>query len=229
MTIGTWTYERDLLSADCRGRPADSRETIRQLAHDLRQPIATIRALAYVTAAESQAPLLQRLRQISEEAAWISEIIDDLLGEPGSPLAPDWHRTEIHELLRDVVASQRLIYPGRIVLDQVNGKACYVPASPTRLRRALANLIANATRAAGPDGSVELTERTLDDVEVIDIADSGPGFGQVALVHGIGLRITQRVLAECEGHMSIERRSPGQTLVRLRLPILSETRGADSP
>jgi signal transduction histidine kinase len=228
MIIDTWTEQRDLASPDCRGYPADASETVRQIAHDLRQPVAAIRALAYATAAESHAPVLQRLRQISEEAAWISEIIEDVLGEPDTSLAPQCHRTEMHGLVRDVVASQRLTYPGRIVLDQASGRACYVLASPTRLRRALANLISNAARAAGPDGSVELTERTLDDVEVIEIADSGPGFGQVARIHGIGLRITQRVLAECEGHMSIERRSPGQTLVRLRLPILAENSGTDS-
>jgi two-component system, OmpR family, sensor histidine kinase BaeS len=229
MAIDVSTDQRDPASADSRGCPAEARETVRHLAHDLRQPIAAICALAYATPAEAAAPVLQRLRQISEEAAWIAEIVDDLLGGPRTSHPPRWDRTEIHELIRDVVASQRLTYAGRIVLHQPSGTTCYVLGPPAKLRRALANVVANATRAAGADGCVELTDRTLDDLAVIEIADSGPGFGHVAPVHGIGLQITRRVLAECEGHISIERRTPGQTVVQLRLPIIAGTRGTDRP
>ena len=208
MTIDVSTDQRDLTPADSRGWPAEARETVCHLAHDLCQPIAAIRALAYATPAEAEAPVLQRLRQISEEAAWIAEIVDDLLGGPRTSPLRRFDRTEIHELIRDVVASQRLTYTGRIVLHQASGSACYVAGSPAKLRRALANVVANATRAAGADGSVELTGRTLEDMAVIEIADSGPGFGRIAPVHGIGLRIARRVLAECEGHISFERRPP---------------------
>ncbi len=155
MTIDVSTGQRDLAPADSRGWPAEARETVCHLAHDLCQPIAAIRALAYATPAEAEAPVLQRLRQISEEAAWIAEIVDDLLGGPRTSPLRRFDRTEIHELIRDVAASQRLTYTGRIVLHQASGSACYVAGSPAKLRRALANVVANATRAAGADGSVE--------------------------------------------------------------------------
>ena len=227
MTIDVSTDQRDLAPADSPGCPAEARETVRHLAHDLCQPLAAIRALAYATPAEAEAPVLQRLRQISEEAAWIAEIVDDLLGGPRTSPPHRSDRADIHELIRDVVASQRLTYAGRIELHQATGTACHVAGSAAKLRRALANVVANATRAAGADGSVELTDRTLADMAVIEIADSGPGFGHIAPVHGIGLRITRRLLAECEGHISIECRPPGQTVVRLRLPIISATGGTD--
>jgi signal transduction histidine kinase len=217
--------QRDPAWPGRRDYPAADYELVRQLAHDLCQPVAAIRALAYATSAEAQAPVLQRLRQIGEQAVRLSELIDDLLAGPRTAPGPNRDRTEIHELVRDVVESQRLTYPGRITLHQAGDNACYVLASATRLRRALGNVVGNATRAAGADGSVQLTQRTADDFEVIEIADSGPGFGQVALVHGIGLRITERVLAECGGHLDIERRAPGQTLVRLWLPVAFEPCG----
>jgi signal transduction histidine kinase len=226
MTIDVSTDQRDLAPADSRGWPAaEARETVRHLAHDLCQPIAAIRALAYASPAEAEAPVIQRLRQISEQAAWIAAIVDDLLGGPPTSPTHRCDRTDIHELIRDVVASHRLTYAGRIELHQASGTACHVAGSPATLRRALANVVANATRAAGADGSVELTGRTLDGMAVIEIADSGPGFGHIAPMHGIGLRITRRLLAECEGHISIERRPPGTTVVRLRLPIISGTSG----
>jgi signal transduction histidine kinase len=225
MTIDGPKEQRDLASPGWCDHPSDGSEMVRQLAHDLCQPLAAIRALAYATDAEAQAPVLQRLHLIVEQTARLTEIVDDLLAGPGTGPAPARDRTEIHELVRDVVESQRLTYLGCIALHQVSEKACYVPTSATRVRRALANVLANATRAAGAEGSVQLTQRTLDDFEVIEIADSGPGFGQVPLVHGIGLRITEGVLAECGGHMDIERRAPGQTLVRLWLPVVSEPCG----
>ena len=103
-------------------------------------------------------------------------------------------------------------------------------AAGTRLRRALANVLANATRAAGPDGHVKLIERAAGNAELIEIIDDGPGFGSMAAGNtiGIGLQITEQILAECSGRMEIERLASGQTLVRLLLPVMADGRVAGS-
>jgi signal transduction histidine kinase len=101
-----------------------------------------------------------------------------------------------------------------------------VLAISTRLRRAIANILGNATRAAGQHGCVQLTERACGKTEHIEIMDDGPGFGLVAADNGIGLQITRRTVAECGGQMEIERLPSGQTLVRLLLPIMSRGRRA---
>jgi signal transduction histidine kinase len=233
MTIYIPNQQADPTPADWRdhaGQP-DVEDVVRKLAHDLRQPIAAIRALAAAAAADAQAPeaVLQRLRQIGDEANWISKLIDDLLADfrshPAHPLEP----VELCTLLRDVVISERLTYRGRIACDYASGEGSYVIAPATRLRRAVANVLANATRAAGSAGNVRLTERAYGDMRVIEIADDGPGFGQVPQAHGLGLQITRQVLAECRGRMEIERRPDGQTLVRLILPTASKASGAGIP
>jgi nitrogen-specific signal transduction histidine kinase len=43
---------------------------------------------------------------------------------------------------------------------------------------------------------------------------------------GIGLQITDQLLAECGGRLQIERLHSGQTLVRLLLPIMAHDRAA---
>lgn len=197
----------------------DTRGVVDQLAHDLRQPIAAIRALAAAASVDAKASehLVQRLRQIVEQADWISRAIDDALAESGTPEPVD-----IGVLVADLVASERLTYRGRITLEHEGRQARYVVAPATRLRRALANVLANATRAAGPDGNVHLVERADGGTEIIEIADDGPGFGQVAQAHGIGLRITEQALSECGGRMDVERHHPpGLTVARLMLPIAS--------
>lgn len=195
-------------------------EIVRQFAHDLRQPVAAVLALAAAGTADPQAPeaVQWRLRKIADEAGWISKIVDDLL--TGTGTAHGGEPVEISSLVRDVVASELLTYQGRILVHQHDiDEARYVMAVGTRLRRALANVLANATRAAGQDGQVEVTERPQGGTELIEIVDNGPGFGHLEHVHGMGLEIALRMLTECGGRMQIERHSYDQTLVRVSLPI----------
>jgi len=205
-------------------------EIVRQFAHDLRQPLAAVITLASAAFADLQAPepVLQRLRLIAGEAAWMAKMVDDLLAGAGdeSGIEP----VEISALVRDVVASELLTYRGRITVRQVDtDEPRYVMAVNTRLRRALANVLANATRAAGSDGQVEVTERAETCAIVIEVADNGPGFGQVERVHGIGLEIAVQMLEECGGRMDIEPRGYGQTLVRMSLPVVSGGLRDDGP
>jgi signal transduction histidine kinase len=199
---------------------------VQQAAHDLRQPVAAILALASAAAAEVQAPerTRRRLEQIAGEANWIFKIIYDMLPEADAVQSPE--AVDISTLVRDAVCSERLTYAGRIIAYQPEPERRYVLAVSTRLRRALANVIANAARAAGPDGCVQVTQRVRGDTELVEIMDDGPGFGLMAADHGIGLQITQQTLAECGGEMEIERLPAGQTVVRLMLPIMSIGRPA---
>ena len=196
---------------------------VRQLAHDLRQPIAAIRALAAAAAADPQASenVLVRLRQIADEAGWMARAVDELLADPRAAAEPGPAPVPISALVHDVVSCQQLTYRGQITADCQPGAPRYVRAPATALRRALANVVANATRAAGADGHVRVTYRAGDGVELIEIADDGPGFGHVPSAHGIGLQVTRQMLTECGGRLDIERRPPGQTLVRLTIPVIS--------
>lgn len=199
-------------------------DLVKHVVHDLRQPVAAIQALVSAASVEAQVPepVRGRLGQIAEQASWMSKIISDLLTGAGEALGTE--PVEVSALVRDAVAAQRLTYPGPIELDQADGEPRYVLATQMRLRRALANVLANATRAAGHDGRVEVTERPHADLELVEIVDDGPGFGNMEHEHGIGLRIAGRMLAECGGRMEHERLPSGHTLVRLLLPIASAGR-----
>jgi signal transduction histidine kinase len=196
-------------------------DVVRQVAHDLRQPVAAIQALTSAAMLDAQ-PLdsvRQRLGQIADQASWMSKIISDLLAPEGPPQFTEL--AEMASLVREVVASERLTYLGPIVLRQEGAEPRYVVAARMRLRRALANVLGNATRAAGENGRVELTERPHGDMELVEIVDNGPGFGKVACGYGIGLGVTRRMLAECGGWMEHERLPSHQTVVRLLFPVTS--------
>jgi signal transduction histidine kinase len=199
---------------------------VRQAAHDLRQPVAAVLALASAALSDEPAPerVQQRLEQIVTEAHWLSKIINDMLAEPGVP--PSAEAVDIVALARDTVQSEQLICAAQISLQQLDQGPRYVMAVGTRLRRALANVLANATRAAGPNGHVKLTERAAGNAELIEVVDDGPGFGSMTAGSstGIGLQITGQMLAECGGRMEVERLPSAQTLVRLLLPVMPDDR-----
>ncbi len=197
---------------------------VQQAAHDLRQPIAAVLALASAALADGPAPerVRHRLEQIVAEAHWLSEIIHDTLAGPGT--AP----VDIQALVRETLRSGQFASAPHIMLQQPDLAPRYSMAASTRLRRALVNVLANAIRAAGPEGHVTLTERANGNAEVIEVVDDGPGFGSMAAGHGsgIGLQITGQILAECGGRMEIERLQSGQTLVRLLVPVMARGRAA---
>ena len=148
-----------------------------------------------------------------------------MLAEPG--ISPGAEIADVGALVRDAVKSEQLICAAQVSLQQSDQAPRYLMAGGTRLRRALANVLANATRAAGPDGHVKLTERAAGNAEVIEIVDDGPGFGSTATgQNGIGLQITGQMLAECGGRMEVERLPSHQTMVRLLLPVMPDARVA---
>jgi two-component system, OmpR family, sensor histidine kinase SenX3 len=204
------------------GRPRP--ETVQQAAHDLRQPIAVVLAAASAALTDPRVPdpVRRCLEQIEDQAHWISKIIQDMLAGPAA--LPSAEPVDIAKLVRDAVDSEQLTCAQRISLHQPYQEPRYVMAVTTRLRRALANVLANATHAAGPDGHVELTERVDGDTELIEIVDDGPGFGPATAGGGtgIGLQIAQEMLAECGGRIEVDRLASAQTLVRLLLPIMTD-------
>lgn len=61
----------------------------------------------------------------------------------------------------------------------VHAPSALVAADPIPLRRAVGNLVANAIRHTPAEGSVTVSARTESDAEVIDVADTGPGFSDL--------------------------------------------------
>lgn len=215
--------DRASAAAESRGDGRQTPGTVQQAAHDLRQPVAAVLAAVSAALADPQLPDRVRrcLEQIEAQAQWISKIIQDVLAGPAAVPSPE--PVDIARLVREAVNSEQLTYAQLIGLHQPDQAPRYVLAAETRLRRALANVLANATHAAGPHGHVQLTERVNGGAEVIEIIDDGPGFGSAAAVGGtgIGLRMAQEMLAECGGRIEVDRLDSGQTLVRLLVPVMT--------
>jgi signal transduction histidine kinase len=190
----------------------------RQVGHDIRHELSTIRLLASVlTTSKDVGPVSRgRVGQILAETVWLEELIRayDEASDGRDSLAPDVIR--IDTLVDDILRPIRLSSRTRISLD-----AEAVSAQVNRLAfwRALRNIICNAQAASGADGSLAVSVSASEGFVVVDVDDDGPGFDpELSTPSSLGLRITAELVDSWGGHLQIGQGSLGGCRVRLALP-----------
>lgn len=144
---------------------------LQRLGHDLRQPAAAISMLATVAELHPDLPrdVRDRLDQIRVEARRIADVCRYLLGElDGLEVA------DLEEIATQVVESARVT--SGVAIDLVRSPAV-VRANCVDVWRALTNLVDNACRAAGPEGTVLVKVWASADGARLEVHDSGPGWG----------------------------------------------------
>lgn len=97
-----------------------------------------------------------------------------------------------------------------------HGPQRWLCTHPAALWRAVANVVDNAVRAAGPAGEVEISVQDQSPHVVIDVVDDGPGFGKgPAGTASLGLGITTSLAAQCGGRVEVLSAQPHGVRVRL--------------
>lgn len=166
--------QRDRLSAASR--------LLAQLAHEVRNPVASVRNCLEV---------LRRRVDGDEEASELADLaIDELLRmhELAEQML-DLHRPQANEgdcdaaeVAEDVAAVVRVGLGGRDIDVTVAGADSLqvdIPADP--LKQILLNLMQNAQDALGESGSIEVRVERSDHNARIDVVDTGPGITDDAL------------------------------------------------
>ena len=193
-------------------KPLDeTTDHVGEMCHDLRQPVAAILFLAATAADEigDEDAVRRRLRQISSEAVWMASLVDS--GDDGDVPRP----LDVAAVVRD--CTERVAVATGATVRCEAGATPVTSASPVGLRRALSNVMQNAARAAGPYGEVTVRVLEQGDDVVVEVDDDGPGFGQLPVVHGLGLDITRKELARFGASLDVSSAPSGCTRVRLRL------------
>lgn len=198
---------------------------LRRACHDIRQPIAGMLAIAGAALAEAGLPdnTRGRLEQIVELAEWQSHVIEHLLQTSGLS-QPDAGHSDVVQVVNEAAAAERLAWGGELTLVWPPERV-FAPMHPVILRRMTGNLLANATRAAGPSGTVTVKVRTQDSWMLLVLEDSGPGFGWVAGGPGLGLSTVAQQAARHGGRLECGRGSLGGAQVGLWLPLAKAPAG----
>ena len=192
---------------------SDGTGALRRLGHDLRQPVAAISMLAAVAELHPDLPadVRARLDQIRVEARRISDVCGYLLGElDGLEVA------DLPEIATQVVESARVTCG--VAIDLISTPVV-VRANCVDVWRALANLVENACRAAGPGGSVLVKVSAGADGARLEVHDSGPGWGEGPRgTAALGLSIVRSTAGAHGGHLETGAGELGGAAACLVLP-----------
>jgi signal transduction histidine kinase len=221
MSAAEWTTGVAQFAGEAGGRNGAGEqgvpgEQLRAVCHDLRQPLATIALLTESAVAETEVSesTQTRLNQIAAATAWMSNIVQE--AEAAGAAATDLE-IDLRDTARDSAAA-----PGwnEIVWRiEVGEKPIPMRANPVLLRRAVANMVDNACRAAGPGGTVRIRVRQVARWAMFEVEDSGPGFGRIPTGHGLGMVVVARAAAEYGGSVTVGDSRLGGARVELRLCI----------
>jgi len=216
------------------------RQMIRQLAHEIKNPLGGIRGAAQLLERQlDEAELREYTDVVISETDRLAALVDTLLG-PGGP--PNKQPVNVHELLEYVIKLIEVEEQRALTIRRE-----YDPGLPSidldrdQMVQAFLNLVRNAVAALEGHGTLTLRSRavtnfTIGDtrhrvIATIEIEDDGPGIPEdlqdsifYPLVTsrpegtGLGLPAAQELLSRHGGLIEFESR-PGRTVFFVRIPL----------
>jgi signal transduction histidine kinase len=238
---------RQLLEAAERERALESsrRELVAWVSHDLRTPIAGIRAMVEALddgVVVDPEDVRRYHQQLMTEADRLGQLVDDLFElsriEAGT-LAVSVERVALDELVSDVVASAAVMAgaKGVRVDGRLDVRSPVVAGSAPELTRVVRNLLDNAIRHTPPGGTVEVAVCGGDQHAELSVLDGCGGIpahdldrvfdlayrGDAARTPGtaggagLGLAIARGLVDVLDGDIAV-RNEPGGCRFTVRLP-----------
>lgn len=209
-------------------------------AHELRTPLAALRARLEVTlssAAGDADAYRNGFLDALEQTERLERLSQDLLslgaievGGAGEPM----ESVDVARIATDVVDSLGVLaQEQRRSLTLSSTGAVTIVGAPALLRRLLLNLIDNALRHTPPTSAIDVRVRSDADGAVLEVRDQGPGIASVDLAHvferfhrarrsgagsGLGLALCREIVAAHRGTIALESTPERGTTVVVRLP-----------
>jgi signal transduction histidine kinase len=221
------------------------RELVAWISHDLRTPLAGLRALAEalddgVVDGETARRYCSLMRVETER---LSSLVDDLFElsrTQAGVLRLELQRVSLGDLVSDAVAGLSPVARAKGV--HLEGRLLGLPAdcnaSPAELLRALRNVLENAVRHTPSDGTVVVEASTVGDAAVLSVADDGGGIPIADLPRvfdagfqadparttargaGLGLAIAKSIIEAHRGEIEVANVNGGARFT-IRLPLHS--------
>jgi signal transduction histidine kinase len=163
------------------------RQLVAWVSHDLRTPLAGLRAMAEALEDGLAADPPRYHKQIRAEAERLATLVDDLfklsrIHAGALQLSPD--QIALDDLVSDVLTStEALAWERGVRLDGKATGQITVRADPRELSRALTNLLANAIRHTPPGGRVYVEARPEDADALLAVSDGCGGIPESDLPH----------------------------------------------
>jgi two-component system, NtrC family, nitrogen regulation sensor histidine kinase GlnL len=236
----TTTRQRISRENDMLARLDSSRMMLRQLAHEIKNPLGGLRGAAQLLDRELPNDTLREYTNvIISEADRLSALVASMTG-PNRPLQKT--QLNIHEICQHVYHLLRGEAPAGVVIDRD-----YDPSLPSanfdrnQVIQALLNVARNAMQAVGDHGHITFRTRAFSNISIagrrhrlaagVYIEDDGPGVPPAVRTSifyplvtgrttgtGLGLAVAQDLVTRHGGVIEFES-EPGRTVFKLMLPL----------
>jgi K+-sensing histidine kinase KdpD len=212
---------------------------LRSVSHDLRTPLASIRAVAtdLRDGAAYARPIQEELLElVCDEAERLDRIVANLLSlsriETGA-LQPDRQAVALEELLNELVTRLRRLFV-HITLDvQVPAALPLLDIDYVQIDQVLTNVLENAARHAPPGSTIRVSAASSEGSVTVAIVDQGPGLNGDEIEHifepfrtgkgststGVGLAICKAIVEAHGGMISATNTPDGGAEFRFTLPV----------
>lgn len=238
-------------------RSADRRkdEFLAMLAHELRNPLAPIRAASELLARKLPFDPSTRtaVEIVKRQAVHLSRLVDDLLDV--SRITQGRIQLQCEPLKVSAIVSQAvesvepLVRQKRHKLSVAsNYEPLYVRGDCARLVQCVTNLLTNAAKYTDPGGAILIDVRSEGTTAVIAVTDNGVGIGDELLPRvfelfvqsqrsldraegglGVGLSVVQRLIEMHEGSITASSDGHGHgSTFEIRLPLIAPESEATS-
>jgi signal transduction histidine kinase len=227
-----------------REREAESqrRNLVTAVSHDLRTPLAGLRAMveSIQDGVVSDAPTLRRyIAEMQRSVESLVELVDDLfelVQLDAASIDLESRRAALSDVVNSAASACRAqAFERGLIVETQLGDAAGTPCSP-RLTRVLQNLLQNAIRHTPADGTIRIEARSLPTSVEVVVADEGDGIPEDALDKvfepfwradvarstpgsGLGLAIAKRIVESLGGRIGVESEVHRGTRFAIELPL----------
>ena len=218
------------------------------ISHDLRTPLASIKASASSLLQDDVQWSDDERRSfalaIEHEADRLNRLVANLLDMSrieGGALKPEKEWYPIDELIHDVLGHMQPVLLDREVQTDIPDDLPPVQLDYLEIEQVLTNLIENAVHYTPSDSSIDVSVHTEEDQLVISVADRGPGIPPSDLEHvfdkfyrvsgrtserptgsGLGLAVSRGLIEAHGGRIWVENREGGGAVFRFTLPLMEK-------
>ena len=218
------------------------------ISHDLRTPLASIKASASSLLQEDVQWSDEERRSfalaIEHEADRLNRLVANLLDMSrieGGALKPEKEWFPVDELIHDVLGNMQQLLLNRDVQTLIPEDLPPVQLDYLEIEQVLTNLIDNAVRYTPSDTPIHVSAHIEGDQMVISVADRGPGIPPADLERvfdkfyrvlgrsserptgsGLGLAVSKGLIEAHGGRIWAENREGGGTVFRFTLPLIKK-------